>query len=72
MARAVTLFAPGLIGYALLLHLASGPVRLGKGRAAAAASVVGWGVSSWPRSCSLSRRPPSEVAGNWRWAARSA
>jgi putative peptidoglycan lipid II flippase len=45
MARAVMLFAPGLVGYALLLHLARILYACGRGRSAAAASVVGWGVA---------------------------
>ncbi|SNT59314.1 putative peptidoglycan lipid II flippase [Streptosporangium subroseum] len=45
MARAVTLFAPGLIGYALLFHLARVLYACGRGRSAAAASVIGWGVA---------------------------
>lgn len=45
MARAVMLFAPGLVGYALLLHLARILYACGRGRSAAAASVAGWGVA---------------------------
>ncbi|MGC5012027.1 murein biosynthesis integral membrane protein MurJ [Streptosporangium sp. DT93] len=45
MARAVALFAPGLAGYALMLHLARILYARGRGRPAAVASVVGWGVA---------------------------
>jgi putative peptidoglycan lipid II flippase len=45
MARAVMLFAPGLVGYALLLHLARVLYACGRGRSAAAASAAGWGVA---------------------------
>ncbi|MFC7643056.1 hypothetical protein ACFQX6_20860 [Streptosporangium lutulentum] len=73
MARAVTLFAPGLLGYALLFHLARVLYACGRGRSAAAASVVGWGSRSRPRSCSPT--PPTVRRrwwDNWLWAARSA
>ncbi|MFJ2032485.1 murein biosynthesis integral membrane protein MurJ [Streptosporangium sp. NPDC087985] len=45
MARAVALFAPGLVGYALMLHLARVLYAHGRGRPAAAASVAGWGIA---------------------------
>ncbi|MEU4831704.1 lipid II flippase MurJ [Streptosporangium sp. NPDC023615] len=45
MARAVALFAPGLAGYALMLHLARILYARGLGRPAAVASVAGWGVA---------------------------
>ncbi|GHH71573.1 hypothetical protein GCM10017673_25310 [Streptosporangium violaceochromogenes] len=45
LARAVTLFAPGLAGYALMFHLARVLYACGRGRSAAVASVVGWGVA---------------------------
>ncbi|WP_433238820.1 murein biosynthesis integral membrane protein MurJ [Streptosporangium sp. CA-135522] len=45
MARAVALFAPGLAGYALMLHLARVLYARGRGRSAAVASVAGWGVA---------------------------
>ncbi|MER7133234.1 murein biosynthesis integral membrane protein MurJ [Streptosporangium saharense] len=45
MARAVVLFAPGLVGYALMFHLARVLYACGRGRSAAAASVVGWAVA---------------------------
>ncbi|MFF5205352.1 murein biosynthesis integral membrane protein MurJ [Streptosporangium sp. NPDC000396] len=45
MAVAVALFAPGLVGYALMLHLARVLYACGRGRSAAAASVAGWGVA---------------------------
>ncbi|MER5623007.1 lipid II flippase MurJ [Streptosporangium sp. NPDC002544] len=45
MARAVALFAPGLAGYALMLHLARILYACGLGRSAAVASVAGWAVA---------------------------
>lgn len=45
MARAVALFAPGLAGYALMLHLARILYACGLGRSAALASVAGWAVA---------------------------
>ncbi|GGL43762.1 murein biosynthesis integral membrane protein MurJ [Planomonospora parontospora] len=45
MAEAVALFAPGLIGYALVFHLARVLYACGRGRSAAAASVAGWAVA---------------------------
>ncbi|MFI6453434.1 murein biosynthesis integral membrane protein MurJ [Streptosporangium amethystogenes] len=45
MARAVALFAPGLAGYALMLHLARILYACGRGRSAAVASVAGWAVA---------------------------
>lgn len=45
LARAVTFFAPGLAGYALMFHLARVLYACGRGRSAAVASVVGWGVA---------------------------
>ncbi|MEV7008918.1 lipid II flippase MurJ [Streptosporangium sp. NPDC051022] len=45
MARAVALFAPGLVGYALMFHLARVLYACGRGRSAAAASVAGWAVA---------------------------
>lgn len=44
LARTVALFAPGLIGYGLIAHLSRVLYALGRGRAAAAGTVVGWGV----------------------------
>ncbi len=44
LARAVALFAPGLIGYGLIAHLSRVLYALGRGRAAATGTVVGWGV----------------------------
>lgn len=41
-ARAVMLFAPGLIGYGLIAHLSRVLYAAGKGRAAAAGTVAGW------------------------------
>ncbi|MBG0816993.1 murein biosynthesis integral membrane protein MurJ [Planomonospora sp. ID82291] len=45
MAEAVALFAPGLIGYALVFHLARVLYACGRGRSAALASVAGWAVA---------------------------
>ncbi|MFF5246964.1 murein biosynthesis integral membrane protein MurJ [Streptosporangium sp. NPDC000095] len=45
MARGVALFAPGLAGYALMLHLARVLYACGRGRSAAVASVTGWAVA---------------------------
>ncbi|MER6177895.1 lipid II flippase MurJ [Streptosporangium sp. NPDC001681] len=45
MARAVALFAPGVVGYALMLHFARILYSCGLGRSAAAASVAGWAVA---------------------------
>jgi putative peptidoglycan lipid II flippase len=45
MAEAVALFAPGLIGYALVFHLARVLYACGRGRSAAVASVAGWAVA---------------------------
>ncbi|GGS57382.1 hypothetical protein GCM10010156_15110 [Planobispora rosea] len=45
MAAGVTLFAPGLVGYALMTHLARVLYACGRGRSAALASVAGWGVA---------------------------
>ncbi|GAA2863085.1 lipid II flippase MurJ [Streptosporangium fragile] len=45
MAAAVALFAPGLVGYALMLHLARVLYACGRGRVAAAASSAGWAVA---------------------------
>ncbi|MFF3439430.1 murein biosynthesis integral membrane protein MurJ [Streptosporangium sp. NPDC002721] len=45
MAGGVALFAPGLVGYALMLHLARVLYACGRGRSAAVASVAGWAVA---------------------------
>ncbi|MFC4061945.1 murein biosynthesis integral membrane protein MurJ [Planomonospora corallina] len=45
MAAAVALFAPGLIGYTLMFHLARVLYACGRGRPAALASVAGWAVA---------------------------
>ncbi|WP_326823582.1 murein biosynthesis integral membrane protein MurJ [Streptosporangium sp. NBC_01756] len=45
MAAAVALFAPGLVGYALMFHLARVLYAHGRGRPAAVASVAGWAVA---------------------------
>lgn len=45
MAGAVVFFAPGLVGYALMFHLARVLYACGRGRSAAIASVAGWVVA---------------------------
>jgi len=42
LARAIALFAPGLVGYGLIAHLSRVLYAAGHGRAAAAGTVVGW------------------------------
>ncbi|MEU0571134.1 lipid II flippase MurJ [Nonomuraea sp. NPDC005983] len=44
LARAIALFAPGLIGYGLVAHLSRVLYAAGHGRAAATGTVAGWGV----------------------------
>ncbi|MEV0200717.1 lipid II flippase MurJ [Nonomuraea sp. NPDC050691] len=44
LARTIALFAPGLIGYALIAHLSRVLYAAGHGRAAATGTVAGWGV----------------------------
>jgi putative peptidoglycan lipid II flippase len=44
LARAIALFAPGLIGYGLIAHLSRVLYAAGRGRAAAVGTVSGWGV----------------------------
>ncbi|MER6948920.1 lipid II flippase MurJ [Nonomuraea sp. NPDC000554] len=44
LARAITLFAPGLIGYGLVAHLSRVLYAAGRGRAAATGTVAGWVV----------------------------
>jgi putative peptidoglycan lipid II flippase len=43
-ARAIALFAPGLVGYGLIAHLSRVLYATGRGRAAATGTVAGWGV----------------------------
>jgi Uncharacterized membrane protein, putative virulence factor len=43
-ARAIALFAPGLIGYGLIAHLSRVLYATGRGRAAATGTVAGWAV----------------------------
>ncbi|MEV4104666.1 lipid II flippase MurJ [Nonomuraea sp. NPDC049649] len=45
LARAVALFAPGLIGYGLIAHLSRVLYATGRGRGAAVGTVFGWGVT---------------------------
>ncbi|MET8158958.1 lipid II flippase MurJ [Sphaerisporangium sp. NPDC005289] len=42
LARAIALFAPGLLGYGLIAHLGRVLYARGRGRAAAAGTVAGW------------------------------
>ncbi|MFC4532820.1 murein biosynthesis integral membrane protein MurJ [Sphaerisporangium dianthi] len=42
LARAIALFAPGLVGYGLIAHLGRVLYARGRGRAAAAGTVAGW------------------------------
>jgi peptidoglycan biosynthesis protein MviN/MurJ (putative lipid II flippase) len=44
LARSIALFAPGLVGYGLVAHLSRVLYADGKGRAAAAGTVIGWVV----------------------------
>ncbi|WP_327591072.1 virulence factor MviN [Nonomuraea sp. NBC_00507] len=44
LARAIALFAPGLIGYGLIAHLSRVLYAAGRGRAAATGTVAGWVV----------------------------
>ncbi|MEV6985454.1 lipid II flippase MurJ [Sphaerisporangium sp. NPDC051017] len=44
LARAIALFAPGLVGYGLLAHLSRVLYASGRGRAAAGGTVAGWVV----------------------------
>ncbi|TXK40433.1 murein biosynthesis integral membrane protein MurJ [Nonomuraea sp. C10] len=45
LARAVALFAPGLIGYGLIAHLSRVLYATGRGRGAAVGTVSGWSVT---------------------------
>lgn len=45
LARAIALFAPGLVGYGLIAHLSRVLYAAGRGRAAAAGTVTGWLVA---------------------------
>ncbi|MEU4725013.1 lipid II flippase MurJ [Nonomuraea dietziae] len=45
LARAIALFAPGLVGYGLIAHLSRVLYAAGRGRAAATGTVVGWVVA---------------------------
>ncbi|MGI5272217.1 murein biosynthesis integral membrane protein MurJ [Nonomuraea sp. CA-218870] len=45
LARAVALFAPGLIGYGLIAHLSRVLYATGRARGAAVGTVCGWGVT---------------------------
>ncbi|WP_345574364.1 murein biosynthesis integral membrane protein MurJ [Nonomuraea rosea] len=44
LARAIALFAPGLVGYGLIAHLSRVLYAAGRGRAVAVGTVAGWGV----------------------------
>ncbi|SFJ32852.1 putative peptidoglycan lipid II flippase [Streptosporangium canum] len=64
MADAVALFAPGLVGYALMLHLARVLYACGRGRSAAVASVAGWAVALVAQILLARAAPsPSDVVG---------
>ncbi|MEQ4717307.1 lipid II flippase MurJ [Nonomuraea sp. B19D2] len=45
LARAIALFAPGLVGYGLIAHLSRVLYAAGRGRAAATGTVAGWMVA---------------------------
>ncbi|MFB9623876.1 murein biosynthesis integral membrane protein MurJ [Nonomuraea helvata] len=45
LARAIALFAPGLVGYGLIAHLSRVLYAVGRGRAAATGTVTGWVVA---------------------------
>ncbi|MFI7636223.1 murein biosynthesis integral membrane protein MurJ [Nonomuraea sp. NPDC049400] len=45
LARAIALFAPGLVGYGLIAHLSRVLYAAGRGRAAATGTVAGWLVA---------------------------
>ncbi|MEV0234892.1 lipid II flippase MurJ [Nonomuraea sp. NPDC050786] len=45
LARAIALFAPGLVGYGLIAHLSRVLYAAGRGRAAATGTVTGWVVA---------------------------
>lgn len=64
MAGAVALFAPGLVGYALMLHLARVLYACGRGRSAAVASVAGWAVALVAQILlARAAHSPSDVVG---------
>ncbi|MER5326588.1 murein biosynthesis integral membrane protein MurJ [Streptosporangium roseum] len=64
MAGAVALFAPGLVGYALMLHLARVLYACGRGRSAAVASVAGWAVALVAQILlAQAAQGPSDVVG---------
>ncbi|MET8337070.1 murein biosynthesis integral membrane protein MurJ [Streptosporangium canum] len=64
MAVAVALFAPGLVGYALMLHLARVLYACGRGRSAAVASVAGWAVALVAQILlARAAHSPSDVVG---------
>ncbi|MEV4116733.1 lipid II flippase MurJ, partial [Nonomuraea sp. NPDC049695] len=46
LARAIALFAPGLVGYGLIAHLSRVLYAAGRGRAAATGTVTGWVVAT--------------------------
>ncbi|GAA3447490.1 murein biosynthesis integral membrane protein MurJ [Planomonospora venezuelensis] len=63
MAAGVAWFAPGLIGYALMLHLARVLYACGRGRSAALASVAGWAVALVAQIVLAHAAEPTEVVG---------
>ncbi|RBQ19047.1 virulence factor MviN [Spongiactinospora rosea] len=64
LTRAITLFAPGLAGYALMAHLGKVLYAAGHGRAAATGTVAGWLVMMAAQTvCALSMPPGWGTAG---------
>ncbi|MFG1946698.1 murein biosynthesis integral membrane protein MurJ [Nonomuraea sp. NPDC048826] len=61
LARAVALFAPGLIGYGLIAHLSRVLYATGRGRGAAVGTVFGWGVTMAAQTAFALALP-----GDWR------
>lgn len=63
-ARAIALFAPGLVGYGLIAHLSRVLYASGKGRAAAAGTVAGWIVVMIAQTAFVLLFPPDwQIAG---------
>ncbi|GAA2799085.1 lipid II flippase MurJ [Nonomuraea dietziae] len=69
LARAIALFAPGLVGYGLITHLSRVLYAAGKGRAAAATgTVVGWVVAMLAQVASSWSSPRVGRSAAWRSA----
>lgn len=62
-ARAIALFAPGLIGYGLLVHLGRVLYAEGRGRAVAAGTVAGWLVVALAQTALALALPAEWVLG---------